>query len=282
MNASEDLWHPNDDLLALYARGVPTDSVRWSIEAHTAKCANCRSALARLVGEPMGRIWDRLDAEIDAPRVGLIERLLGRLGVRESTARLLVATSTLRTSWLLAVLLTLLAAAAVSVLAPGLATPWPFLAIAPLVPLAGVAAAFGPGIDPAYERSLATPYDSFRLVLLRATAVLTASAGLIGLVTLLLPAAGLAALAWLLPALALTATMLALAGWTGPVPAAVCVGLGWILTVAVTLDRNASVLFTPIGQVLAALLAVLATLVLLATRRRFDAGRLPRNPWSHA
>jgi hypothetical protein len=44
-----------------------------------------------------------------------------------------------------------------------------FLTVAPLLPLAGIAMAYGPGIDPTYEIGLAAPMRSLRL-LLRAAA----------------------------------------------------------------------------------------------------------------
>ena len=42
-----------------------------------------------------------------------------------------------------------------------------FLLVAPLIPVAGVAAAYGPSSDPSYEAVLASPYPMVRLVLLR-------------------------------------------------------------------------------------------------------------------
>ena len=46
-----------------------------------------------------------------------------------------------------------------------------FLALAPLLPLAGVAAAFGAALDPTYEIGLAAPLSAVRLLLLRTVAV---------------------------------------------------------------------------------------------------------------
>ena len=51
----------------------------------------------------------------------------------------------------------------------------PFLALAPLVPLAGVAVSFGPAPDPAGEAGLATPMHGAGLVLRRPIAVLATS-----------------------------------------------------------------------------------------------------------
>jgi hypothetical protein len=43
---------------------------------------------------------------------------------------------------------------------------------APLVPLVGVAVAYGPEADPAHELTATAPYSGLRLVLLRTAAVL--------------------------------------------------------------------------------------------------------------
>ncbi len=50
-----------------------------------------------------------------------------------------------------------------------------FLMVAAMLPVAGVAVAFGPGIDPTHEIALAAPMRADRLLLMRAAAVLAAS-----------------------------------------------------------------------------------------------------------
>jgi len=275
VNDTQGGWHPPDELLTVYARGAPPASARWSVEAHTATCARCRTRLGELAADAVARVWERVDAEVDAPLPGPVERLLMRCGVPDHTARLLAATPSLRASWLLAVLFTLVCAALVSSFAFTLEAPWPYLALAPLVPLAGVAVAFGPGVDPTHETGLTAPFDSFRLVVLRTLSVLVATTVLSGAASLLLPREGLAALAWLLPALALTGTTLALATRIGPLSAAVATGLVWALAVASTVDPadGTSVLFAPAGQAAAAALASAAALAVFRARARFDTAR---------
>ena len=63
-----------------------------------------------------------------------------------------------------------------------------FLALAPVLPVAGVAVAFGPRTDPLHEVAVAAPYSSFRLLLLRSAAVLTTSLLLAVPAAALLPA----------------------------------------------------------------------------------------------
>ncbi|MET9870159.1 zf-HC2 domain-containing protein, partial [Streptomyces sp. NPDC006386] len=204
-------WHvPEDDLLA-YARGELAAPALWSADAHLVSCDRCRRVLAE-AGDPVALDagWERLDAELDAPRAGLLESLLVRVGVAGHTARLLAAAPVLRRSWLGAVVAVLLLSVAAGHAVRGGSFPTLFLALAPLLPLAGVALSYGPALDPTYEMTVVAPMHGFRLLMIRTVAVLAVVLGLNGLATLALPAYGLRALAWLLPALALTATGLAL------------------------------------------------------------------------
>jgi len=201
---------------------------------------------------------------------GPVERLLLRCGVADHTARLLAATPVLRMSWLLAVAATL----ALTALLAHLAQPVVFLATAPLLPVVGVALAFGPKVDPTYEIALVAPMHSFRLLLLRCVAVLSATTGLSAVASLTLPDVGLRALGWFLPALALTLLSLALTLRLGPIPAAAAVGVGWIvLVVAARAPGGGQLVFVPLGQLALALAAALAALALTRLRRAFDTPR---------
>jgi hypothetical protein len=250
--------------------------VLWSADAHLTSCARCRGALAE-VSDPvvLDAGWDRLDAELDAPRTGLLERLLVRIGVAGHTARLLAATPVLRRSWLGAVVAVLLLSVAAGHAVRGGEFPTLFLALAPLLPLAGVALSYGPALDPTYEMTVVAPMHGFRLLMIRTVAVLAVVLGLNGLATLALPAYGLRGLAWLLPALALTATGLALTPRLGPVLAPSLVGGAWVglLLTADALRAGADVPlapFTVAGQGVAAVVAALGAGLLYLLRDRFD------------
>jgi hypothetical protein len=150
-----------------------------------------------------------------------------------------------------------------------------FLMIAPLVPVAGVAAAYGPGIDPAFELVLASPLAGFRLMLLRATAVLSTSVALAGLGALALPALDWTAAAWVLPALALTCSALALATVMSPERASVAVAVVWIAVVMAGWrsagERLAAFHARP--QLLYAVVALLAAAVVARRRDLFETRR---------
>ncbi|WP_328550320.1 zf-HC2 domain-containing protein [Streptomyces sp. NBC_00366] len=266
-------WHVAEEDLRAYAQGELAPPLLWSADAHLVACARCRAVLAE-VGDPVGLDagWERLDAELDAPRPRLFESLLLRLGVADHTARLLAATPVLRRSWLGAVAAVLVMSVAAAHTTQATAAPTLFLALAPLLPLAGVALSYGPALDPTYEMAVVAPVHGFRLLMIRTVAVLVAGLGLNGLATLALPGFGLHALAWLLPALALTATGLALTARLGPVLAPSLVGGAWVALLLAARAQGAGTLvpFTAAGQGVAAAVAALAGGLLFLVRDRFD------------
>jgi hypothetical protein len=137
-----------------------------------------------------------------------------------------------RGAWLPAVLLVAVGAIALAH-AGGFpdARPW-LLALAPVVPVAGVALSYGPHADPLHEIAAATPSAGLRLVLTRTAAVLAVSLPLLTLAGALLPSSGSpGAAAWLLPGLALTLASLALAAYFGVRTATTLTGGGWLCAV---------------------------------------------------
>ncbi|WP_320785044.1 zf-HC2 domain-containing protein [Streptomyces sp. CRN 30] len=279
-HSTADGWHLSKEQLRDYAAGVLVAPAVWSADAHTAACARCRGVLAEIADRAaLDAGWERLDAELDAPRAGVWERLLVRVGVADHTARLLAATPVLRRSWVGAVAVVLVMSVVAGLRSAG-ESPTLFLALAPLLPLAGVALSYGPALDPAYEMAVVAPMHGFRLLMIRTVAVLGVGIGLNGLATLALPGYGLRALAWLLPALALTAGGLALTPRLGPVAAPSVVGGGWIAVLVVAEAARESAAgplapFTAAGQGVCGGVAVAAGLLLWGARDRFDRARRP-------
>jgi Putative zinc-finger len=266
-------WHADGELLAAYDGGRLDGAARWSVEAHLTSCAACRLQARALVDPArLRRLRAALIAEVDVPRTSVAERLLLRLGVADHTARLLAATPALRGSWLVAVAATLAFAVAAARAYSGPDANLAFLSLAPLLPLAGIAVAYGPGVDPTYEISLAAPLRSLHLLLLRAATVLGTAAPLAAIASLALPQLGWGAAGWLLPSLGLTASSLALATTVEPLRAIGVTAGAWVVAVAATVapPTPSSVLFTTAGQIAFAVLALLAAAVVLLRRGRFE------------
>jgi len=262
-------WHVDEETLARYARGQGPLSLGASVEAHLLSCARCRDLLTPAVElDRLESLWDDVVERVDAPRPGTVERLLRLARVSEDTARLLAATPSLRTSWLLA-LAAVLVFAAVASDVHDRGTLF-FLTIAPILPVAGVAAAFHRGLDPAYEIGLAAPYSQFKLLLLRSAAVTAVTCAAALVAGLLLPERALTAAAWLLPALALTSLTLVLARRVDVVYAAASVGAIWVATVVSSyLSVGQFAAFGAVGQLACLAVAVVSVVVLFVDRDRY-------------
>ena len=226
-------WHVDASTLGAWVEGTSGPITSASIEQHLVQCAQCRAAVAGLVRiEDVPGSWDDVLAEVSGG-AGLVERVLVRLGLKAGDAVVVGAAPVLRIAWsagLAAVLGFILVASMVGD-DHGQAL---FLALAPLMPVAGVAAAYGPSADPSYELGLAAPYRMIRLVLLRSAAVLLAAVPITVAAGLLLPLDGATGVAWVLPALAFTLLVLGAGSWVDPWAAAVTVGAGWVTAVAVS------------------------------------------------
>lgn len=276
MSAEPTAWHADPATLGRYARGGLAPAATSSVEAHLLACPRCRAGVAHEVSPArLDTIWAAVADVVDSPRPTLVERLLVRLGMRDHTARLVAATPSLTAAWTLSVA----GALAFALLA---AQSGPrgvlfFLALAPVLPVAGVAAAYGRDTDPTYDVALAAPYPSFRLLLLRTGTVLASTVVLAGLAALLLPAAPALAVAWLLPALALsTSTLVLSARLPAPAAAGVVVAL-WLGAVLGAFRATGSpyAAFGAVGQT-AALAAVAVSIALISglhSRAAFDLGR---------
>ncbi len=266
-------WHADTMLLSSYASGALDQARAYSLEAHLLACDRCRADVVGVSDqEQLDRIWAEVTEAVDAPRPGVVERGLVRLGVRDHLARLLAATPSLRLSWLGAEALAL----GFAVLAANAAVTeggrelgmFVFLVVAALLPVGGVAVAYGPGMDPTYEVSLASPMRSFGLLMTRAAAVLGTSTVLACLAALALPGLDWAAVAWLLPSLGLTSASLALATRLRPLVAAGSVTFVWVTVALVAAYRGDDrfVIFRGGGQ--AAFLVVIALSAFVIARRR--------------
>jgi hypothetical protein len=176
----------------------------------------------------LGRVWLGVAAEVWRRRRGPLERLAGRLLRSPGLARALVTTPSLLLGWVIATVIVLIA----GVLATrGTGTPYVAL-LAPALAAGGIAYAYGPGIDPAFELSCSMAVSDRMVLLVRALAVFALNAAL-GLAAS--AASGTAAsvtFGWLVPMTAVCALALAAATVTRSANAGVAAGLaGWAITV---------------------------------------------------
>ncbi len=262
-------WHLTHDQLHQYAAHTADDVTAMSAEAHLTHCAHCR-ALLPSDQDWLDRSWADLRDIVDQPRRGLVERLLAAVGLRENTAKLLAATPQLYRAWLGATVLVLAMALVVAHEVPRGSLLFSFTA--PIVPLIGVALAYGRGVDPAHSLTSVTPLAGYRLLFLRTAAVLVPALVLCTTAAFLMPSVSTLAEAvfWLLPALAMVAGCLALSRWVALSLAGGIVGVAWLLTLVMlgtAEGLDPLLLFTPTAQASwATALALLAGVVLWRVR----------------
>lgn len=262
-------WHAPPELLRSYVEGRLDAVLGASLERHLDTCAECRTAIRPLTDLPMlDRAWSGIRAAVEDPPLPWLIRLARRLGLPEPTGILLAATASLRVAWVSSAIVALGFAAAATAFSSG-GVLWPFLLVAPLVPVLGVAAAYGPSDDPFETLAVTAPYGRTRLVLVRTVAVLVTSVPVACLLGLTMPGPVWVAVAWLGPALMMLPLLLASASFVGPRFAAAVLTLVWTGLV-IGASRNAPPTW-PLEasqQTVYAGLAVAATVVLLVRSRR--------------
>ncbi len=215
--------------------------------------------------------WSAISAELDAPKASMAERLLGRLRVPGHIARLVVATPALRRAWYLAIGIAVLIGLG-SARPDNPASVFVLLAIAPALPVLGVAMAYGRSADPMYEAQVATPMPGLRLVAIRTVTVLVVAILAVGVPALLASTTRSMAFAWLLPALALTSASLALMTWFPPRRATAIVAVIWFVGVVVArrVGPDELAAFGAFGQLGAAMVTAIGVAVIGARRSSFD------------
>ena len=179
-------------------------------------------------GVDLDRVWAGVAAEVWRRRPGWIERTAARLLRSPGLSRALVTTPSLLLPWLISTVVVFGVGALVS-LGPGQSLVW---LVAPAVTAVGIAFAYGPGIDPAWELSSSCAVADRLVLLTRVVAVFAVNAVLGLLASAASGAAAALTFGWLLPMTAVSA--LALAAAVVAKSAAVGAGAGvaaWVITV---------------------------------------------------
>lgn len=199
----------------------------------------------------------------------LLERILVVVGLPAYVAGIISATPSLRLPWIGA-------AATVSLFA-GLGSAGDpdslllLLLSAPIVPVAGVAAAYGPWADPMFESTQSMPISGFHVLLARTIAVIATAIVVLGVAALIVPSAVVSSWAWVLPALALSLSSLVLSTFISLPGAAAVVGAAWFIAIAVAAaSGDPYAMFRGSGQMAFMALAVVASIVVARHRARFE------------
>jgi hypothetical protein len=176
----------------------------------------------------LGQVWAGVAAQVWRRHPGPAERAAARLLRSPGLARALLTTPSLLAGWIIATVV-ILAAGAAATWASG--TPWVALA-APALAAAGIAYAYGPGIDPAWELCASMAVSDRLVLLARALAVFLLNALLGVAASAASGAAAALTFGWLIPMTAMCGLALATATLTRSANAGVTAGLGgWVITV---------------------------------------------------
>ena len=262
-------WHVDQEVLHRYQEGTVDRVTAASLETHVTECQFCRGLLT-VDDEWLEQSWTAVANRVEPSRPSLVERSLKAVGIPENVAPLVAVSPALRISFVLAVALVTVFAAVASTSNPDGESFRIFLVVAPLLPVVGVAFAYGRLVDPAHELTIVAPIDSFRLLMLRAATVLTVSIGLGLIAWPVVPAPvsfGLSA--WLFPALALTLTTLAVASRFETWLAGAMVGGGWVAVMLLAYTREIET-FDAQAQIVYAGLIGLAAVVVALRRNSYD------------
>ena len=125
-------------------------------------------------GIDLGRVWTGIAAEVWRRRPGPVERLAARLLRSPGLARALLTTPSLLLPWLISTVVIFGIGGLIN-LAGGEPLVW---LLAPGIAAIGIAYAYGPGIDPAWELASSMPISERMVLLVRAVAVFAVNAGL--------------------------------------------------------------------------------------------------------
>jgi hypothetical protein len=272
-------WHLEPSTAEAYLRRSTDDVTAASVEAHVVGCSSCQTLLSTVdptLDAWLAEVWNGIDDVLDRPRIGVFERALSAIGCTEVTARIVAASSRARWSYIAAVALSV--ALALGAAHSGRDAAFGlFLLLAPIGPLVATAGAFGRWADPLYPLLGALPTSPWRMALVRTVASVLPAIALTSISIAILGERGWLAVAWLLPALALCVSTLALATWISVESASLVVAVAW-LAVPIVVRLHPTELIDTIGgrgQWVAIVLAVAASAVVAFRRDTFEYSVIP-------
>jgi hypothetical protein len=183
----------------------------------------------------LNRVWTGVAAEVWRRHPGWLERTTARLLRSPGLARALLTTPSLLVPWLVSTVV-VFGIGAFLRLGPGQPAVW---LLAPVIAAVGIAYAYGPGIDPAWELCYSMPVSERMVLLTRVVAVFALNA-LLGLAAS--AASGAVAsltFGWLIPMTAICGLTLAVAVAARSATVGAATGVAaWVITVLA--NRTAS------------------------------------------
>lgn len=264
-------WHLDNPAAEAYATRSTDGAVTASIEAHLVTCPSCQALMAT-VEEPammdlVADVWANVDELLDRRRTPVIERALRRFGCTETTARIISVSARARWSYLAAVAVSV-AMAFVAARSGDDHAFEAFLLLAPLGPLVATLGAFNRRTDPLHSLMRSVPISPWRIALLRTIASVVPAIGLTAIGVPLVYDRGWLAAAWLLPSLALSMSVLALATRISMESATLLAGACWLSVPLWARLRRVDLLSSFDGEIQIAAFAVITVItVMLAVRR---------------
>jgi len=174
------------------------------------------------------RVWLGVAAQVWRRETGPMERLLAGLLRSPGLARALLSTPSLLIPWLIASAAVFAAGAAATV---STGTAWVAL-LAPVIAGAGIAYAYGPGVDPAHELSMSMAVSHWMVLLARVLAIFVIDTALGMAASAFSATAAGMTFGWLIPMTAVSGLALAVAVATRSANVGVAAGTGlWAMAV---------------------------------------------------
>ncbi len=259
-------WHVPEPALRAWVEGTTTMAMSASVEQHLMSCPQCRAAVAvqqpgPVLAPELDDTWMAIREQIEPQQLNPVGRALRRLGIKETDAILLSTSPALTGAWLTAIALVGLFSISAALWTPTRALSLLILA-APLLPMAGVAAAYGAETDPTHEITLSAPYSKIRLLLMRTGLVVATCVPLTIAAAVPIEGPWWLSVVWLLPALAFVLTTLAAATYMPPTYAATGIAAVWLaVSLPALVRREPSALYDTTALVTYTVIALVAGLV---------------------
>jgi hypothetical protein len=176
----------------------------------------------------LDRVWTNVAAEVWRRQPGWLERTATRLLRSPGLARTLLITPSLMLPWVISTVVVFGVGALIDV-GPGQPVVW---LLAPAIAAIGIAFAYGPAIDPAWELSASCAVSDRLILLTRAVAVFAFNAALGLLASAASGAVAALTFGWLIPMTAVCALALAVAVATRSAGVGAVAGVAaWVIAV---------------------------------------------------